>query len=182
MLSFFSKPRRLFSTLSKASNPLFIRGGTIVNSDFKFEGDILTQNGKIASISRPGEKVQLPPNTQTIDAKGKYLIPGGIDPHCHLELPFMGTTAIDDFNVGTQASIAGGTTTFIDFIIPDEKGLIAAYDDWRQRADAKVNCDYALHCAITHWNEKVSKEMEEIVKRGVQSFKVFMAYKGSMFY
>ena len=65
----------------------------------------------------------------------------------------MGTVAVDDFNYGTRAALAGGTTTFIDFIIPNEKGLLACYDDWRQRADKKVNCDYALHCAITHWND-----------------------------
>lgn len=94
-------------------------------------------------------------------------MPGGIDPHCHLELPFMGTTAVDDFDVGTKAAVAGGTTTFIDFIIPDEKGLLHGYNDWRARADKKVHCDYALHCAITDWNEQVSKDMEEIVKRGV---------------
>lgn len=76
----------------------------------------------------------------------------------------MGTTAIDDFNNGTQASVAGGTTSFIDFIIPGPEGLMAGYKDWRNRADKKVNCDYALHCAITDWNEKISKEMEEIVK------------------
>lgn len=109
-------------------------------------------------------------------------MPGGIDPHCHLELPFMGTTAIDDFDVGTKAAVAGGTTTFIDFIIPDEKGLLHGYNDWRARADKKVHCDYALHCAITDWNEQVSKDMEEMVKRGVQSFKLFTAYKGSAFY
>lgn len=80
------------------------------------------------------------------------MIPGGIDPHVHLELKFMGTTSVDDFDVGTRAAVAGGTTTFIDFIIPENNGLIAGYEDWRKRADAKVNCDYALHCAITDWN------------------------------
>lgn len=95
----------------------------------------------------------------------------------------MGATSTDNFNVGTQAALAGGTTTFIDFIMPDDKGgLISGYNDWRERADKQVNCDYALHCAITHWDEKVSQEMEQIVKKGINSFKVFMAYKGSIFY
>jgi len=94
----------------------------------------------------------------------------------------MGTVAVDDFDIGTKAAVAGGTTSFIDFIIPDSKGLVAAYDDWRARADKKVHCDYTLHCAITDWNEQISKEMEEIVKRGVSSFKLFTAYKGSAFY
>lgn len=109
-------------------------------------------------------------------------MPGGIDPHVHMELAFMGTVTVDDFNIGSRASVAGGTTSFIDFIIPGEEGLVAAYNDWRSRADPKVNCDYSLHCAITHWNEKVSQEMEEMVKLGVTSFKLFMAYKGTTFY
>ena len=88
-----------------------------------------------------------------IDAKGKYIIPGGIDPHVHMELEFMGTVTVDDFNIGSRASVAGGTTSFIDFIIPNEKGLIAGYDDWRSRADPKVHANYTLHCAITHWNK-----------------------------
>jgi dihydropyrimidinase len=106
-------------------------------------------------------------------------LPGGIDPHVHLELPFMGTTSADDFNAGSRAAVAGGTTTFMDFIIPTPKGLIHGYDDWRKRADAKVNCDYALHCAITEWSPQVKEEMKEIVKRGINSFKFFMAYKGT---
>lgn len=117
-----------------------------------------------------------------IDASGKLVMPGGIDPHCHLELPFMGTVAVDDFDVGTRAAVAGGTTSFIDFIIPTSEGLLAGYKDWRARADKKVHCDYTLHCAITDWNDKISKEMEEIVKLGISSFKLFTAYKGTAFY
>ncbi len=117
-----------------------------------------------------------------LDASGKYVMPGGIDPHVHLELPFMGTVAVDDFDLGTRAAVAGGTTSFIDFIIPDAKGLVAGYQDWRARADKKVHCDYTLHCAITDWNEKISKEMEDIVKLGVSSFKLFTAYKGTPFF
>ena len=83
-------------------------------------------------------------------------MPGGIDPHCHLEIPFMDTSAIDDFEVGTRAAIAGGTTCFFDFIMPFTNGLVAGYDDWRSRADKKVHCDYGLHCAITDWNDQIS--------------------------
>lgn len=116
------------------------------------------------------------------DAQGKYVMPGGIDPHVHLELPFMGTTAVDDFDKGSRAAVAGGTTSFIDFVIPGPEGLIHAYNDWRNRADKKVHCDYTLHCAITDWNDKISQEMGEIVKRGISSFKLFTAYKGTAFY
>ncbi len=117
------------------------------------------------------------------DAQGRYVIPGGIDPHVHLELPFMGTTAVDDFDKGSKAAVAGGTTCYIDFVIPTEAGLLHAYEDWRKRADAKTHCDYALHIAITDWNEKISKELEVIVKeKGINSVKLFMAYKGTSFY
>jgi len=94
----------------------------------------------------------------------------------------MGQTAVDDFDIGSKAAVSGGTTSFIDFVIPGEEGLVHAYNDWRNRADKKVHCDYTLHCAITHWNPQVAKEMEEIVKKGVSSFKLFTAYKGSSFY
>lgn len=110
-------------------------------------------------------------------------MPGGIDPHVHMELPFMGQTSVDDFEKGSRAAVSGGTTTFIDFIFAGEEGILAGYDDWRRRADPKVHCDYALHCGITHWNDKIEQQMEEIAtKRGINSFKVFMAYKGTSFY
>ena len=110
-------------------------------------------------------------------------MPGGIDPHVHLELPFMGTVSIDDFDKGSRAALAGGTTTYCDFVIPfGDVTLLQAYEDWRSRADKKTNCDYTLHCAICDLNDNTLKEMEELVKRGVQSFKVFMAYKGSQLY
>ena len=95
-------------------------------------------------------------------------MPGGIDPHVHLELPFMGTVSIDDFDKGSRAALAGGTTTYCDFVIPfGNVSLLDAYEDWRKRADQKTNCDYTLHCAITEWDETTSKHMEEVVKRGV---------------
>ena len=96
-------------------------------------------------------------------------MPGGIDPHVHLELPFMGTVSIDDFDKGSRAALAGGTTTYCDFVIPfGDVSLLDAYHDWRKRADKKTNCDYTLHCAITgDFDETTAKHMEEVVKRGV---------------
>ena len=96
-----------------------------------FKGDVLLQNGKIEKIIEWGKKHDNIPGVQTIDATNKLVIPGGIDPHTHCELPFMGTTAADDFNMGTQACVAGGTTTILDFIIPDHgESLISAYNRW----------------------------------------------------
>ena len=155
----------------------------MVNADRQFKADVVVENDKITGVHDPSSKIATTRNFDRVfDASNKLVMPGGIDPHVHLELPFMGTTAVDDFDKGTRAAVAGGTTSFIDFIIPGDKGLIAGYDDWRNRADKKVHCDYALHCAITDWNPEISKEMEEIVKRGISSFKLFMAYKGTPFY
>ncbi len=89
----------------------------------------------------------------------------------------MGTSAKDDFNIGSKAALIGGTTSFIDFVIPNKgESLSAAYKRWRQMADGKVNCDYSLHCAITEWNEHTPSEMKKMVQEGITSFKFFMAY------
>jgi dihydropyrimidinase len=162
---------------------ILIKNGTVVNENRQFKADVVVEGDKIQGLFDPSAKISSSRNFDRVfDASGKLIMPGGIDPHVHLELPFMGTTAVDDFDIGTRAAVAGGTTSFIDFIIPTETGLLAGYDDWRSRADKKVHCDYALHCAITDWNPKISEEMGEIVKRGINSFKLFTAYKGSSFF
>jgi len=177
-----------FST--QFSSNYVIKNGIIVNSDEKFKGDVYIKNGKIHSVIRkdaPTEeneiksKIASNKNFTEINANGNYVIPGGIDPHTHMELPFMGTVAVDDFNYGSKAALAGGTTSFIDFIIPEKnQSLLKGYQNWRKLADPKVNCDYSLHCAVTSWNENTKSEMSEIVKLGVSSFKIFLAYKGAL--
>ena len=99
--------------------------------------------------------------------------------HTHMQLPFMGTVAIDDFYTGTRAALAGGTTMIIDFVIPPKNdSLLQCYDRWRSWADEKVCCDYSLHVAVTWWSAQVAKEMEVLCKeKGINSFKMFMAYK-----
>jgi dihydropyrimidinase len=134
------------------SAPLLIKGGLVVNHDFSEVTDVLCENGKITAV---GSGLAVPPNARVIDATGKFVVPGGIDPHTHCELPFMGYVAVDDFFHGTQAAAAGGTTMLIDFVIPAKgKSLVEAYHTWRGRADPKVVVDYGLHCAVTWWDEE----------------------------
>eukprot|EP01125_Pyxidicula_operculata_P021812 TRINITY_DN8661_c0_g1_i1.p1 TRINITY_DN8661_c0_g1~~TRINITY_DN8661_c0_g1_i1.p1 ORF type:complete len:493 (-),score=129.52 TRINITY_DN8661_c0_g1_i1:78-1556(-) len=157
---------------------LLLKGGKVVNADFSVEADVLIENGKIVKV----ESNITPPNgCQVIDVTGKVLVPGGIDPHTHFHLPFMGTTAVDHFFGGTRAAIAGGTTTVIDFVIPSPgESLIKAYDTWRGWAEESV-CDYGFHVAITWWSDQVREDMGILAReRGVNSFKHFMAYKGSL--
>jgi len=161
--------------LQSAQNRLLIKNGKIVNADEIVDNDVYIEDGIIKQI---GRNLIIPGGTRTIDARGMYLLPGGIDPHTHLELELMGATSVDDFYQGTKAAIAGGTTMIIDFALPRRgESLVDTYNNWRQKADEKVCCDYALHIGVTWWSEQVSKEMEEMVKSGVNSFKVFMAYK-----
>ncbi len=157
---------------------LLIRGGTIVTADQTFRGDVYCADGQIKAI---GEKLDVPARTRTVDAGGQYVMPGGIDPHTHMELPFMGTVASEDFFSGTSAGLAGGTTMIIDFVIPGPNvSLLEAYDQWMGWAK-KSAADYSFHVAITWWSDKVRAEMGELTaKRGVNSFKHFMAYKGAI--
>ena len=157
---------------------LFIRGGTIVNADRAFQSDVLTQDGKIIAV---GENLVAPAGATVVDASGQYVMPGGIDPHTHMQLPFMGTTTMDDFYTGTAAGLAGGNTTIIDFVIPNpQQPLMEAYQTWRGWAEKSAS-DYSFHVAITWWDETVKHDMGTLVeKEGVNSFKHFMAYKNAI--
>lgn len=161
--------------LQSAQNRLLIKNGKIVNDTGMLEGDIYVEDGIIKQL---GRNLIIPGGTRVIDARGKYIIPGGIDPHTHFELEFMGATSVDDFYQGTKAAVAGGTTMIIDFVLPKKgESLLEAYDSWREKADAKVCCDYALHMGVTWWSNSVKDEMKIICQeRGVNSFKMFMAY------
>jgi dihydropyrimidinase len=156
---------------------LLIRGGTVVNADRAFRADVLCQDGHIAAV---GEGLQATGAT-VVDAGGQYVMPGGIDPHTHMQLPFMGTTTMDDFFTGTAAGMAGGNTTIIDFVIPSPKqNLMEAYQTWRGWAEKSAS-DYSFHMAITWWDETVKRDMGTLVQtEGINSFKHFMAYKGAM--
>ena len=157
---------------------LLIRGGTVVNADRAFVADVLTHDGKITAV---GENLAVPAGATVVDALGQYVMPGGIDPHTHMQLPFMGTTTMDDFYTGTAAGLAGGNTTIIDFVIPNpQQSLLEAYQDWRGWAEKSAG-DYSFHVAITWWSEQVRQEMGTLVQNeGVNSFKHFMAYKNAI--
>ncbi len=157
---------------------LLIQGGTVVNADRAFRADVLCVDGKIAAV---GESLQAPAGATIVDAGGQYVMPGGIDPHTHMQLPFMGTVTQDDFFSGTAAGLAGGTTTIIDFVIPDpQESLMDAYRKWRGWAEKSAG-DYSFHVAITWWDESVKRDMGTLVQQeGVNSFKHFMAYKNAI--
>lgn len=151
-----------------------IRNGTIVTADLTYSADVMIENGKIAAIGRG-----LTGDT-TLDATGCYVMPGGIDPHTHLEMPFMGTYSADDFESGTRAALAGGTTMVVDFALPSPgQGLLDALKMWDNKV-SRAHCDYSYHMAITWWGPQVFEEMAQIVDRGITSFKHFMAYKGAL--
>ncbi|MET0320031.1 MAG: dihydropyrimidinase [Duganella sp.] len=155
-----------------------IRGGTVVNADRAFRADVLCYGDKIVAV---GENLDAPASAQVIDATGQYVIPGGIDTHTHMNLPFMGTVTADDFYTGTAAGLAGGTTTIMDFVIPAPgQNLIEAYHQWREWS-AKAAGDYTFHVAITWWDDTVHRDMGILVRdHGVNSFKHFMAYKNAI--
>ena len=157
---------------------LLIRGGTVLDSTHAYRADVLCSGGKIVAI---GTALDAPAGATIVDAGERYVIPGGIDPHTHMQLPFMGTVASDDFFTGTAAGLAGGTTSIIDFVIPNPRQpLLDAFKQWREWAE-KAASDYAFHVAVTWWDDSVRRDMGTLVaEHGVQSFKHFMAYKNAI--
>ncbi|MEC8380567.1 MAG: dihydropyrimidinase [Myxococcota bacterium] len=157
---------------------ILIRGGTAVTADAEQSADVLIEGDTIAAI---GPNLDAPAGTEIIDAGGCYVMPGGIDPHTHMELPFMGTVASEDFFTGTSAAAAGGTTSIIDFVIPaPQERLLDAYHKWMGWAE-KSATDYSFHVAVTWWDDSVHADMGTLVhEHGINSFKHFMAYKNAI--
>ncbi|HMU38698.1 MAG TPA: dihydropyrimidinase [Pseudomonadota bacterium] len=156
-----------------------IKNGTLVTASDKFQADLWIEQGKIVAATEPGRGLAVDGGTQVVDAKGCYVIPGGIDAHTHLDMPFGGTTSSDDFLTGTRAAAYGGTTTIVDFAIQKKGGTLReALDTWHAKAEGKCAVDYAFHMIATDAPNSVLHEMKDIVSEGVTSFKLFMAYPG----
>ncbi|CCH30347.1 dihydropyrimidinase [Actinosynnema sp. NPDC047251] len=153
-----------------------IKGGLVVNATGAFPADVLVAGEQIAALLAPGFPVQA---DETIDAGGKYVIPGGIDGHTHMEMPFGGTFSADTFATGTTAAAWGGTTTIVDFAV-QAKGtsLLATLDKWHAKADGNCAVDYGFHMIVSDVDDTSLKEMESCVSAGVNTFKMFMAYPG----
>jgi dihydropyrimidinase len=154
---------------------LLITGGTVVTASDIYQGDILVEGERITTI---GSELKVPADL-VIDARGKYVLPGGIDCHTHLDMPFGGTTSADDFETGTIAAAFGGTTSIVDFAIQYKgQSLQHAWETWMRKAEGRAAIDYGFHMIITDLGSQVEAEMDTLVREGVTSFKLFMAYPG----
>ena len=152
-----------------------IKGGTVINADSTTRADVLIDGERIVSI---GEALDVAVE-RTIDATGKWVIPGGIDPHTHMELPFGGTFAKDTFETGTRAAAFGGTTTIIDFAVQPRGGTLRqGLEVWHEKAAGKACIDYGFHCIVSDMRDDLLPEMDELVDDGVTTFKLFTAYPG----
>ncbi|MDO6431766.1 dihydropyrimidinase [Flavitalea sp. BT771] len=157
---------------------VLITNGRIITATDDFIGDIYIEGEKIVSV---GKRLEVTAE-HTIDATGQLVMPGGIDPHVHLDMPFMGTFSSDSYETGTRAALFGGTTTVIDFILQKQgHSLREAFDEWNGRASGTAVGDYSFHMAVTDFNEQTKPEIRTMVEEhGITSFKTFMAYKGAL--
>jgi dihydropyrimidinase len=154
-----------------------IKNGRIITASDDYVADILIEDETIKAIGR-NMAIQV---DQLIDATGMLVMPGGIDPHVHLEMPFMGTFSSDTYETGTRAALYGGTTTVIDFILQKQgNSLRAALNEWSGRATGNAVGDYSFHMAVTDFNDSTKGEIKEMIDEGITSFKTFMAYKGAL--
>ncbi|MGW3950295.1 dihydropyrimidinase [Streptomyces sp. NPDC004752] len=162
------------------SSRTVIRGGLVVTASDEIHADVLIEDGRIAALAASGtEAARAFTADRTIDATGKYVIPGGVDAHTHMELPFGGTHASDTFETGTRAAAWGGTTTIVDFAVQSVgHTLREGLDAWHAKAEGNCAIDYGFHLIVSDVNPRTLKEMDLLVEEGVTSFKQFMAYPG----
>jgi dihydropyrimidinase len=161
--------------------PLLITNGRIVTATEERVADIYCEGESIARVEANIDRAALPPDTQIIDATGKLVFPGFIDPHVHIHLPFMGTHAKDTWETASRAALLGGTTSLVEMICPPKTDEpLAAFEEWLSKAQGISACDYSFHMGVTRYDEKSEQQLREIVRRGITSFKVFLAYKGAL--
>src|SRR5580765_5708821 len=155
--------------------PLLIRNADIIEADSRQHGDIYLED---ETITRIGTNLDAPPGTEIIDATGKLVFPGFIDPHVHIYLPFMATFAKDTHETGSIAALIGGTTTYIEMCCPNRNDdALEGYQLWKSKADGKSACDYAFHMSVTKFVKETESQLRQIVADGTASFKIFLAYK-----
>ena len=154
---------------------LLFRGGMVISGSSSEKLDVLVEGEKIGAVGKDLEA----DGAEVVDASGSYLFPGFIDGHTHMDLEVSDTVTIDGFDSGTKAELSGGTTCIVDFATQNRgEGLKYALDRWHEKADGRASCDYAFHLALSHWNEEVSRELEEVVSGGIRSFKLYTTYDG----
>jgi len=159
---------------------LLIQGGTVVNADSTYTADIYCENETITKIAPSIDPAEVNAD-RVIDAAGKTIYPGFIDPHVHVHLPFMGTFAKDTYESVSKAAVVGGTTTLIEMVClaPDEPPA-EGFATWAGKAEGKSACDYTFHMGVTHYDADAESQLREIVESGITSLKVFLAYKGAL--
>src|SRR4051812_45665437 len=156
---------------------LLIKNGEIVTASERYTADILCEGETITRIDRG---IAPPKGAEVIDAKGKFVFPGFIDPHVHIYLPFMGTFSKDTYETGSKAALVGGTTTLIEMCCPSRSDeALAGFETWMSQAVGKSACDFSFHMGVTKFDDHAEAQLREIVKRGISSFKIFLAYKGA---
>ncbi|MFN0012276.1 MAG: dihydropyrimidinase [Phycisphaerales bacterium] len=161
--------------------PLLIKNGRVITATDDYQADVLCAGETITRIERGIDEKGCPAGTEVIDARGKFVFPGFIDPHVHIYLPFMGTYAKDTWETAGRAALVGGTTTLIEMICPGKSDEpLAAFETWLGKAQGTAPCDFTFHMGVTRFDGLAEKQLREIVKRGIRSFKVFLAYKGAL--
>lgn len=156
---------------------ILIKNGEIITGDSRYVADIWCEG---ETITRIAPDIEPPPGCEVIDAAGKYVFPGFIDPHTHIYLPFMGTYAKDDYESGTKAALIGGTTTIFEMCCPPRTmEALEGFETWKARAVGKAACDYSFHMGVTKFDANTPGQLRQIVEAGIRSFKIFLAYKGA---
>jgi len=155
---------------------LLIKGGEIVTGDARYVADIFCEG---ETITRIDPQIEAPRDAEVIDATGKYIFPGFIDPHTHIYLPFMGTFSKDTYETASKAALVGGTTTIIEMVCPArDMSAAEGFRLWQEQAVGKSACDYTYHMGVTRFDAENAAQLREIVAAGISSFKIFLAYRG----